>query len=483
MVCPNSARGMVAAANLGASIGNAPALEVSTTALDSLTLPSIGARVNEAVFENARLHFDKVCQSAGIRFRRPDLAQYCYDLLRQEWANVITSPLPLRDHLRAAIGTLIRFGADAFSGSTTPLTSPSIPALGREAGVREFHGEYVRGLSPDHELIAVSYFVTNPKAVALLQKNWKKRNSEHSKVLGTSKQDVSDLMSEAPGGSIALLDPQRLDLGILVEVDVPLAFGMQVAPGGRGMVVGGGSAIHHVRHGAIIAVSENRLFNDIHGLSLSRNGRLLVASTGTDGIFEVDFANAGKVHWDWIASENGFGFSANGVARTIDRACDYTNIITTTPEHSTHINSVLNHREGKLLATLFHQGSLVEIDMATGESRPLVTDLRSPHSIRRRQDGYILCDSRNGRVLFLDENQRVEHWFESNFNWVQDAAELNDRTYIAADSNNSRLVRVTKNGELQGEFFWGHSSRKVSSLQPLTASIAKDVFLNSQRHS
>jgi hypothetical protein len=466
-----------------ASIARGAAQDISADVFDTLALPALARGGLDAMFQSARRHFAKVCQSAGIRFRNPELAQYCHDLLRQECASVMSSPLPRREHLRATIGSLIQYGIGVLEEPPI-VAAPSTPRIrATGSGIKEFHPEYVRNLSPDHELIAVSYFVTNPKAVSLLQKNWKKRDASHSQVLGTSREDVSDLMSEAPGGSIALLDPRRLDLGILVEVDVPLAFGMQVAPGGRGLVVGGGSTIYHVQQGAITSATENRLFNDIHGLSLSRNGRLLVTSTGVDGVFEVDFANAGKVHWDWIASENGFGLSANGSPRAIHRSGDYTNVITTTPEHSTHINSVLNHREGKLLATLFHQGSLVEIDMTTGESRPLITGLRSPHSIRRRQDGYILCDSRNGRVLFLDENQRIEHWFESNFNWVQDAAELNDQTYIAADSNNSRLVRVTKNGEARGEFFWGHSNRKVSSLQPLTASIAKNAFLRREHVS
>lgn len=47
----------------------------------------------------------------------------------------------------------------------------------------------------------------------------------------------------------------------------------------------------------------NALFNDLHTVTESRSG-LLVASSGIDGVLEIDFS--GKLLWSWLATDRGF---------------------------------------------------------------------------------------------------------------------------------------------------------------------------------
>lgn len=335
----------------------------------------------------------------------------------------------------------------------------------------------------DQPLLLASFFITNEAALVELKKQWSYRSKDHKKMLGRARTDVETLRSLNFGGSVALLDPTDFSRGIHAEIHVPLAFGMCVSTEERALYVASGNALAKIQHGQRTSTFDNPLFNDLHGLSRSLDGTLLVCSTGTDTLLELDLGNPNSVLWDWLATENGFAVRGDGKVRTVNRSENYQDQVTTTPEHTTHINSSLNHRPGKILATLFHQGELVEIDYQTKRSRTVLGGLQSPHGIRRRSEGYLVCDTRGNRLLLLKEDLSLEREIHLHgFDWVQDAIEIRSLDgYLIADSNNGKLVLVGEDGEERSRFEYSKNSRKIASLELISKHQAEFIFGNTLR--
>ena len=133
-------------------------------------------------------------------------------------------------------------------------------------------------------------------------------------------------------------------------------------------------------------------------------------------------------------------------------------------------------KPGKVLATLFHQGELIEIDKNTGKTKTLVSNLKSPHHIRYYRNRFILSDTRNQRVLLLNKNYKIIKILKGNYNWVQDAVLTRDGNIIIADSNNARLVKIDISGKKLSEFKWDKKERKISSLLTITEEAAINIF-------
>jgi len=204
-------------------------------------------------------------------------------------------------------------------------------------------------------------------------------------------------------------------------------------------------------HGSRISVLDLRLdlvdtlatplMNDLHSISPSSAG-FLVTCSGTDAVLEI--TADGEQLWTWLACEHGFGQTSRGKAIRIDRQRDYRSTPIDTREQSTHCNSALAVQfDGRdvVLATLFHQGQLIASDKRTGKHSVLVSGMRNPHSVRRRADGWVVSEARQGAVILLDKDFWIAEVIEKDFNWVQDALPFNDdQQLIIADANNNRFV-------------------------------------------
>lgn len=324
------------------------------------------------------------------------------------------------------------------------------------------------------ELMAVSYFITNPDALAALRRRWAERDRAHKVVL--SGNHVQEISSDDFGGSVNLIDPFNLEKGFLAEISSHVAMGMYFSQEKDSLFVGSGKMINQIQGGKIVKISGNNLFNDIHSLSPSSAGNILVVSTGIDGVLEVNPDNMSEIKWDWLATENGYSTNMVGEQRIIDRTFDYQAIETATPEHTTHINSCFEVEPGKILATLFHQGEVILIDKHTKESQVMLNGLKNPHFIRKTKLGFIVSDTLNNRALLLSENFQIEKIIEGNLNWLQDAIELSNGEYLLADSNNNRIIRVNIEGELLDELRLEKDSRKVFCFLPLTHIESNSVF-------
>jgi hypothetical protein len=336
--------------------------------------------------------------------------------------------------------------------------------------------DYLKELSEDHELMLVSFFVTNPEAKNKLKEQWSKRDILHREYKGRSEKQTKALSSETFGGSVCLIDPSNLEKGILAEVKTPIATGMLYDSDGERLYVSRNKWINVVREGRIVDQIGFNLFNDLHSISKSIEGNLLIVSTGIDGILEFSLDDFSKPIWEWLATEKGYKITPKGEIRTIRRNLNYQLISTTTPQHTTHINSALNYERNKVLATLFHQGQLIEIDKLTGESKIIDSGMKGPHSIRTRRDGFLVSDTINNQVRLYNHNYEIEDFIKGDYNWIIDTIETKSGCYLIADSNNDRIVMVNHKGEGIEKLEKGLEDKIMYTFHPITPGQALKVF-------
>lgn len=318
----------------------------------------------------------------------------------------------------------------------------------------------ITGIPNKQELVIVSFNIT--RNLARIQKEWTDQCGATGEGTGRAFPTTS---SNELGGEVCLFNPQQEGgrLRYLAKIAVRTPMGLHVDHSQESLYVSSDHYISVVRDGKVVETLDNRLFNCLHGMCPSLHDPehvVFLASTGIDCILQVDLRNASRELYAWNATSNGFPYSPSGGRRNIDLGRNYQGIEFSTPTHTTHLNSVLNHRDGRVLSTFFHQGELREVDYSNGGSRTVLGGLKNPHAIRRKEDGgFILSDSGNHRVLLLGENLEVVSSIEGDFGWVQDAIELQDGSILLADAGNSRLVRTHKDGAVISSISHGCTMR------------------------
>lgn len=231
----------------------------------------------------------------------------------------------------------------------------------------------------------------------------------------------------------------------------------------------------------VIKSLDNPYFNCVHGISSSMREDtefVFVACTGIDAIIEIDLDKLSDCLWNWFATEHGYDQSANGQQRRIDRSINHQGIEYSTPLHTMHVNWVLQLNKDTILATLFHQGQLIAIDLATGnlKAKTIISKLQQPHGIYKlRNGGFLVCDTNGERIVFLDQFLHINYQLKDNFHWIQDARELEDSTVVIADANNYRLLRYEYSGKCIWEWDYDRSKR-IGCLLPLSAQACKEIF-------
>jgi len=335
---------------------------------------------------------------------------------------------------------------------------------------------YLFKLPENYPLMLVSFFVSKEEAKKKLKEQWSTRDKLHRSYRGRSKEQTQALSSETFGGLIALIDPAKLDSGFIAEIETPIATGMLYNQDQHSLYVSRNKWINTIRGGKITDTKGNSLFNDVHGLSSTIDGKLLVVSTGVDGLLMFDYNNFSHAEWIWLATENGYSYTPTGNERVIDRTKNYQLISTTTPQHTTHINSAINYKPGKILATLFHQGELIEIDMESGISRVIDDNMKGPHSIRTRKEGYLVSDTINNQVRLYGPDLRVEMLISGDYDWIIDTVETHDENYLIADSNNDRIVKVSSKGKELNSLEEGLEDKIMYGFLPITTRDALNIF-------
>jgi hypothetical protein len=168
-----------------------------------------------------------------------------------------------------------------------------------------------------------------------------------------------------------------------------------------------------------------------------------VASTGLDVI--VEFSESGEVLWQWWAIDHGFEQTPTGEPRFIDKEADYRGVKFGTLAQTTHVNSVSELPDGTILATLFHQGTVIAIDRATGNWQLVLDGLDHPHSVRILNEEYVtIADTAHGRGLLVkikDLKGEIEAEVDAQTDWLQDCSYdyRNDR-WVLVDGKKTRLI-------------------------------------------
>lgn len=195
-------------------------------------------------------------------------------------------------------------------------------------------------------------------------------------------------------------------------------------------------------HGRELGRLSHKLMNRPHTIIPTQRG-FLITSTATDSILEID--HTGELLYEWCALDHGYNLLKNGQTRLLDRSIDQRFVFYPTNDQTTHINSAcfVDARENVILATLFHQGTVIAIDRQSGSVQTLISGLKRPHDIRPYADtGWIVSNTEGNQTLLLDKKWNITRRMAMDFNWIQSSAPLADGSIVVGDSDNQRLVRV-----------------------------------------
>jgi hypothetical protein len=272
------------------------------------------------------------------------------------------------------------------------------------------------------ELLLVGFGLSHPAGIKNLQASWKKHDSER-KAYGRSLRDTKKIKVHDVGGAITLLeiDFENRTSKILADMSIPTPMGLLYYEPTEELLVGSAYSFKTIKGGYFNRDLNNTLFNTIHTLKRSSQG-IYVVSTATDSPLEIDPLNPNVDIWDWIATENGYSLTRNGNIRAIDRNFNYQKWEDEgSSRHTTHINGVEEYNDEYILATLFHQDKLIKINKKTGRSYTIFSDLTNPHGIHKTKEGFIVSDTRGGKVILFDKNLNHTNTITGNFDWVQDA--------------------------------------------------------------
>lgn len=197
--------------------------------------------------------------------------------------------------------------------------------------------------------------------------------------------------------------------------------------------------------GAVTRRISHPYFNDLHSLERTKRG-FLVTSSGTDSILEI--SPEGELLYEWWSVDHGYSMTPSGQARESGRGLDHRGMFYHTRFHSTHVNSatIRDEQERFILALLFHQGMLVEIDrsLPVAEQRPRVVldKLVRPHALERTPLGWLFCNSLGKELILLGFDLKERRRIPYDGQWIQDCTMLSSGNIVLGDVNEHRIVEL-----------------------------------------
>ena len=273
-----------------------------------------------------------------------------------------------------------------------------------------------------------------------LKKHWSESKEQTScplTVLGSRQKPEGDM-----GGLLCLLE----DVGY-TQKTAALSMAAGMVPSQYGVLVTAFDSVYEVEP-SLQAASSHTIslpqFNALHSISRTRNG-YLVASTGVDLILE--FNREGDILWQWWATDHGFGTTPTGQVRELDKTADHRVIKYGTLQQTTHVNSAAELADGRVLATLFHQGMVIAIDRDSGQWQPIVEGLDHPHSVRIvDEQHFTVADTVHGKALLVrvpvsGGQGQIEKVVDADTNWLQDCSYDRERDiWTLVDGKNTRIL-------------------------------------------
>ncbi len=230
--------------------------------------------------------------------------------------------------------------------------------------------------------------------------------------------------------------------------------------------------VYHLGREGKTSILEDPWFSYIHTVRFNPDDPafLLISSSGLDLIKEYDI-NSGRCSYEWLAWEHGY-------AKSRDPESGETVWLTRSPseaerrrrrgervrllenpqnEHlptamrAAFINSAdYSDRPGKLIATFFHEGKVVEIDRESGSTRDLLNDLKNPHG-GHVYNAQLRATSTGSGEIVLQEGEREQRISLaslegkpaelSKLEWIQNSIS-HEHLIIAIDSNRTSFVII-----------------------------------------
>jgi hypothetical protein len=159
----------------------------------------------------------------------------------------------------------------------------------------------------------------------------------------------------------------------------------------------------------------------------------------------VEFTRDGQLLWSWWAIDHGFEFTPMGDRRVLDKSADHRGSRYGTLLQTTHVNSAVELPDGRILASLFHQGMVIAIDRESGEWQLVLENLDHPHSIRVLDERHFtVADTVRGRALLVSlngERGKVELEVAAGTSWLQDCLyDYHHDRWVLVDGKHSRIV-------------------------------------------
>src|SRR3989344_777565 len=223
--------------------------------------------------------------------------------------------------------------------------------------------------------IIITYYIT--QNLDIMKKNWMKNVSLKKKgIYGTNKPIGRQFNL---GGLIMKFDWSKKKKILSKKISCPSGFDFKnnliyVASMRKNKVYVLNQKLR------IVGQINNKYFNDIHSLNTTKNG-LLITSSGLDLILEIDYH--GQILWSWWGTKQGYSTTPLGKKRKINETINNRKMDYPTLEQTTHVNSAVfsDKREERIIASLFHQGEVIEINKSSGKTKTILEKLKQPHSI------------------------------------------------------------------------------------------------------
>lgn len=197
--------------------------------------------------------------------------------------------------------------------------------------------------------------------------------------------------------------------------------------------------------------------------------KLLVSSSGLDSLLEFDL-NQGSTCWEWIAWEYGYNEGENpetGQKHILTRHATEAqrlknkgrNVIHITSDgkqslptalRAAFMNSAEYSKDDKVLATLFHHGTVIEISKTTNAWKIIYQGMSKPHGGMPVDDRFIVTDTGGGRVILWEDAFNMVYDYSAlpgksidldALEWLQ-FSRLRDNTIITIDSNRNAIIFI-----------------------------------------
>lgn len=197
--------------------------------------------------------------------------------------------------------------------------------------------------------------------------------------------------------------------------------------------------------GRLVRRISHPYMNDLHGLCRTRRG-LLVASTGTDAVLELDLD--GNLLYDWWAADHGYRLSPAGVVREAGRGREHRDQYYHTRMQTTHLNKAVfrDPDERLILIVLFHQGQVIQVDRspaADGKPLTLVSGLARPHGLTRTPFGWVIANSAAAELITFDDDFHITGRYAiETGGWLQDVRMLSNGHFLVNDVDNHCVLEL-----------------------------------------